>query len=234
VSAIEEFLDELQHASWFSILVLSVRFHQIQMDPANTHKTTFQTHEGHYEFRVMSFDHTGTPHTFQKAMNATLAPLLRKGVLIFFDDILVYSRTYTYHLAHLDQILHILQQDQWTVKLSKCSFAKREIAYLGYVISEKGVATCPYKVKVVVEWPRPRNVKEVRCFLGLARYYRRFVRHYGIIAKPLTELLKKNRVFQWTSEQDTSFHTLKETLTSAPILTLPYFTKAFVVETDAS
>jgi hypothetical protein len=109
VPVIEEFLDELQHASWFSTLDLCDSFHQIQMNHADTHKTVFQTHEGHYEFRVMSFGLTGAPHTFQKAMNSTLAPLLRKGVLAFFDYILVYSKTFEDHLVLLDEVLHILQ-----------------------------------------------------------------------------------------------------------------------------
>jgi hypothetical protein len=211
VSVIEEFLDELQQASWFSTLDLCASFHQIQMDPTYTYKTAFQTHEEH-KFRVMSFGLTGAPHIFQTTMNFTRAPLLRKGILVFFDDILVYNKTLADHLVQLEQVLSILQQDQWRVKLSKCTFAKRVIQYLGYVISGKGVATSSDRIKAVVEWPQPHNVKEVRSFLGLAGYYRRFVRHYSIIAKPLTELLKKHGVFQWTSEQDTTFQTLKKAI----------------------
>jgi hypothetical protein len=128
-------------------------------------------------------------------MNSTLAPLLRKCVLVFFDDILVYNKTYSDHVLHLEQVFQILQQDQWRVKPSKCAFAKREISYLGYVISERGVTTCPDKIKVVSDWSSPRNVKELRSFLGLAGYYRKFVKHFGIIAKPLTDLLKKHTMF---------------------------------------
>jgi hypothetical protein len=146
VPIIEELLDELQSASWFSTLDLCSGFHQIQMDPTDTFKTAFQTHEGHYEFRAMSFGLTGAPHTFQRAMNATLSSLLRKIVLVFFDDILVYSSTYEQHLEHLEQVFQILDREQWRVKLSKCTFAKREISYLGYVISSNGVATCPKKI----------------------------------------------------------------------------------------
>jgi hypothetical protein len=123
------------------------------MDHADCFKTAFQTHHGHFEFKVMSFGLTGAPHTFQKAMNSTLAHLLRKCVLVFFDDILVYSKTYEEHLVHLEQIFQILQQDQWRVKISKCSFAKEEVTYLGYVISGAGVATCPSKVQAVASWP---------------------------------------------------------------------------------
>jgi hypothetical protein len=146
VPIIEELLDELQSASWFSTLDLCSGFHQIQMDPTDTFKTAFQTHEGHYEFRAMSFGLTGAPHTFQRAMNATLSSLLRKIVLVFFDDILVYSSTYEQHLEHLEQVFQILDREQWRVKLSKCTFAKREILYLGYVISSNGVATCPKNI----------------------------------------------------------------------------------------
>jgi hypothetical protein len=156
------------------------------MNPTGTFKTAFQTHEGHYEFRVMSFGLTGAPHTFQRAMNATLAPLLRKSVLVFFDDILIYSASYEEHLKHLEQIFQVLEKEKWRVKLSKCTFAKREISYLRYVISAQRVATCPKKIQAVADWPQPQNVKELRSFLGLSRYYRKFVKHYAIIAKPLT------------------------------------------------
>jgi hypothetical protein len=204
------------------------------MDHADCFKTAFQTHHGHFEFKVMSFGLTGAPHTFQKAMNSTLARLLRKCVLVFFDDILVYSKTYEEHLVHLEQIFQILQQDQWRVKISKCSFAKEEVTYLGYVISGAGVATCPSKVHAVASWPRPQNVKELRSFLGLTGYYRKFVKHFGIIAQPLTDLLKKYSVFVWTSEHETAFQSLKKDLVQAPVLVLLDFSKPFSIETDAS
>jgi hypothetical protein len=139
------------------------------MDPPDCFKTAFQTHNDHYEFMVMSFGLTRTPHSFQKAMNPTLAPLLRQCVLVFFDDILVYRQSYTDHLVHLEQVLKLLQQEQWYVKLSKCAFAIREISYLGYIISEKGVSTSPDKIKDVLEWPTPTRVKELRSFFGFSR-----------------------------------------------------------------
>jgi hypothetical protein len=223
VPVIDEFFDELNQASWFSSLDLCAGFHQIQMEPAYCFKTVFQTHMGHYEFRVMSFGLTGAPHTFQKAMNSTLAPLLRKCVPVFFDDILVYSISYQEHVSHLAQVFQILQQEQWKVKLSKCAFAKREIAYLGYVISEQGVATCPKKVKAVVKWPQPSCVKELRSFLGLTGYYRKFVKNFGVISRPLTDLLKKNYVFVWISVHDQAFLTLQSALIEAPVLAMPNF-----------
>jgi hypothetical protein len=204
------------------------------MHPDDCGKTAFQTHAGHYEFKVMSFGLTGAPHTFQKAMNSTLKHLLRKSVLVFFDDILVYSKSYEEHLCHLEEVFQILQQEQWRVKLSKCAFAKREISYLGFVISDKGVSTCPGKIKAVLEWPVPTNVKELRSFLGLAGYYRKFVQNFGIIAKPLTNRLRKNMLFVWTSDHEVAFQTLKEALVSAPVLALPDFSRPFCIETDAS
>jgi hypothetical protein len=167
-------------------------------------------------------------------MNYVLASLLRKFVLVFFNDILVYSKSYEEHVSHLEQVLTLLQTDQWKVKLSKCAFAKREISYLGYVIIEKGVATSVDKVAAVADWPVPKNVKELRGFLGLTGYYRKFIQHFGIIAKPLTELLKKNKVFLWTSDQEVAFNTLKAALICAPVLSLPDFSKPFAIETDAS
>jgi hypothetical protein len=125
VPIIDEFLNELKGASWFSTLDLCPGFHQIPMNPADTHKTAFQTHSGYFEFRVMSFGLTGAPHSFQRAMNSILTPILRKFALVFFDDILVYSKSYQEHLSHLDQVFSILQQEQWKVKMFKCSFAKK-------------------------------------------------------------------------------------------------------------
>jgi len=234
VPLIDDFLDELGKASWFTSLDLTAGYHQVRLKPGEAYKTAFQTHTGHYEFRVMVFGLSGAPSTFQKAMNSTLAPLLRKYVLVFFDDILIYSNSYAEHLEHIQQVLQLLQQDQWKVKLSKCAFAQRQVTYLGHVISEHGVATDPGKVSAVMNWPVPANVKVLRGFLGLAGYYRKFVRHFGIIAKPLTELLKKGVVYVWTSEHQRAFQTLQQALSSAPIFALPDFSVPFCIESDAS
>jgi len=192
VPVIDQLLDELTHASWFTKLDLRANFHQILLQPRNKHKTTFQTHLGHFEFRVMAFGLTGAPGTFQGAMNCTLAPGLRKFVLIFFDDILIYSRTLAEHIDHLTQVLSWLHRYSWKLKLSKCSFAQRSVAYLGHVLSVDGVATDPSKVQAIMASPRPTTVRALRGFLGLAGYYHKFVWHFEIIAQPLTELLKKD------------------------------------------
>lgn len=202
------------------------------MKSGEEYKTAFQTHFGHFEFRVMSFGLCGALATFQGAMNSTLHPLLRKCVLVFFDDILIYSRTFEDHLSHLRAVFELLIKDQWLVKLSKCTFAKREVAYLGHVISAEGVSTDSSKVSAVVDWPTPSNVKELRSFLGLADYYRKFIRFFAVIAKPLTSLLKKHIVFSWIATHQSAFDALKQALSSAPVLATPDFSKQFCIETD--
>jgi hypothetical protein len=223
VRVIDEFLDELSKASSFTKLDLRVGFHQIRLKPGKEYKTAFQTHCGHYEFRVMAFGLTGAPGTFQGAMNSTLAPYLRIFVLVFFDDILIYSNTLEEHLVHIRLVFELLVKDECKIKLSKCTFAQREIHYLGHVISEKGVATDPMKIEAIVQWPTPQNVKELQSFLGLAGYYRKFVRYFGVIAKPLTDLLKKGTVFVWTAVHDKSFAALQSALCNSPVLALPDF-----------
>jgi hypothetical protein len=179
-------MDELAGASWFTNLDLRAGFHQIRLKPGEEFKKAFQTHSGHYEFRVMAFGLTGAPGSFQGAMDDTLAPGLRKFVVVFFDDILIYSKTYEDHLAHIRLVFEWLAKDQWFVKLSKCKFSQRSVYYLGHIISQEGIATDPSKVYTVVNWPVPSSAKELRSFLGLAGYYRKFVRNSGLIAKPLT------------------------------------------------
>lgn len=233
IPVIEELLDELHGAQWFSKLDLRAGYHQIRLATSEEYKTAFQTHCGHFEYMVMPFGLAGAPATFQGAMNNTLQKCLRKYVLVFFDDILIYSASYEDHLKHIAAVLQLLQADDWKVKLSKCSFGQRQISYLGYNISGKRVSTQPEKIQDVQKWPTPTNLKELMKFLVFAGYYRRFCHHYGIIARPLTNLLKKNTQFCWTSETDKAFTTLKELLTTATILALPNFSQKFILETDA-
>jgi len=172
----DQLVDEFGQAKWFSILDLYFGYHHIHLQPGEEHKTAFSTHAGHYEFTVVPFGLSGAPGTFQGAMNGTRSPLLRKCVIIFFDDILVYSSSYEDHLSHLQQVLTLLAKDHWVVKLKKCHFAKQEIHYLGHVLKDGGVHTDPAKVTAVQEWPQPSNVRELRGFLGLIRFYRKFVK----------------------------------------------------------
>jgi hypothetical protein len=209
-------------------------YHQIRLTPADEHKTAFRTHHGHWEFKVMPFGLTNAPATFQSIMNTIFQPMLRKHVLVFVDDILVFSKTLADHKQHLQQVFDILQQNQLFLKKSKCSYAQTSLEYLGHIISGTGVATDPAKIQAVQQWPIPTDLKQLRGFLGLSGYYRKFIRHYGILSRPLTDLLKKNTPFVWTPLLQQSFDHLKQALISAPVLALPDFTKEFQVETDAS
>lgn len=181
----------------------------------------------------MPFGLTNAPATFQAVMNVIFEPLLRKGVLIFMDDILVYSKTLEEHLEQLRREFEILQLQSLYLKKSKCSFAQTELEYLGHVISAAGVATDPSKISVVAQWPEPQDTKQLRGFLGLAGYYRKFIKGYGLISRPLTDLLKKTTQFHWTPQLQTCFQNLKKALVSAPVLALPDFSKGFIIETDA-
>jgi hypothetical protein len=205
VPIIDELLDELAGAKWFSKLDLRAGYHQIRLAEGEEFKTAFQTHSGHWEYKVMPFGLAGAPATFLGAMNNTLQPLLRKCVVVFFDDILVYSPSLPEHVQHLKAVLQLLSRDQWQVKLTKCSFGQQQITYLGHVINAQGVSSDPTKITKVANWPKPQSSKDVRSFLGLAGYYRKFVRHFGILARPLFNLLKKNAPFVWTDDTETAF-----------------------------
>jgi hypothetical protein len=196
------------------------------MHPDDIEKTTFCTHHGHFEFLVMPFGLCNAPSTFQALMNDILDNYLWKFVLVFFDDILIYSRTWEDHLQHIRQVLALLQLNSVFLKKLKCSFGQIVVGYLGHIISDQGVAVDPDKIKAITSWPQPVIVPQLKGFLGLASYYRKFIKHYGAIAKPLTDLLKKDN-FCWTELATTSFKQLKQVLSTAPVLQLPDFYKPF-------
>jgi len=181
----------------------------------------------------MPFGLTNAPATFQAMMNDILLPYLRRFVLVFFDDILIYSSSWSDHLRHVRTVLRTLQDHQLFLKRSKCAFGLSSVAYLGHVISERGVSVDEQKVEAVLSWPIPASARAVRGFLGLAGYYRRFIRDYGAIAAPLTALLKKDG-FHWNEDAERAFRALQRALTAAPVLQLPDFDHDFIVECDAS
>ncbi|KAJ9548358.1 hypothetical protein OSB04_020901 [Centaurea solstitialis] len=231
---IDDLFDQLQGASYFSKIDLRSGYHQLKVSEEDVPKTAFRTRYGHYEFLVMPFGLTNAPAAFMDLMNRVCRPMLDKSVIVFIDDILVYSKSEEEHATHLREILELLRKERLYAKFSKCEFWLRQVQFLGHVISGDGVSVDLTKIEAIQKWEQPKNPSEVRSFLGLAGYYRRFIRDFSKIAVPLTSLTRKDVKFEWTEAQDNAFQTLKDCLTNAPILALPEGSEDFVVYSDAS
>ncbi|PNY06477.1 hypothetical protein L195_g002943, partial [Trifolium pratense] len=233
IPTVDELLDELHGSTCFSKLDLRSGYHQILLAPEDVFKTAFRTVDGHFEFLVMPFGLSNAPSTFQATMNEVFRAYLRRFILVFFDDILVYSPTWEEHMQHLRIALQTLHNHQLFAKRSKCSFGVNQVDYLGHIISAAGVSVDPSKISAIVDWPQPSSVTALRGFLGLTGYYRKFVRHYAALTAPLTDLLKTH-AFEWSTDAQTAFDTLKKAMTDLPVLGLPNFLEIFDVTTDAS
>ena len=231
---VDDTLDTLAGSRWFSTLDLLSGYWQVEMDKGDREKTAFITQEGLYQFKVMPFGLTNAPATFQRLMDAVLAGLQWKSCLVYLDDVIIVGRTFEEHLNHLGEVFNRLRQAGLKLKVTKCSLFQEKVCYLGHIVSSEGVSTDPSKTKKVADWPVPTTPKEVQQFLGFANYYRRFVKDFATIARPLHRLTEKNNSFQWTPECQLSFEQLRNQLVSAPILAYPDFTKEFVLDTDAS
>jgi hypothetical protein len=231
---IEGLFDHMKGASVFSKIDLRSGYHQLKTWESDIPKTAFRTWYGLYEYTVMSFGLTNAPAYFMYLMNKVFMEYLDKFVVAFINDILIFSKMEEEHEKHLRMVLEKLRSNQLYTKFSKCEFWLTEVAFLAHVISAGGVSVDQNKVKDVLYWMSPTNASEIWSFLGLAGYYRRFIKDFSKIAKPMTRLLEKNKDFDWTEECQASFEELKKRLTSAPVLILPDITKKFDIYCDAS
>ncbi|GJY37402.1 putative reverse transcriptase domain-containing protein [Tanacetum coccineum] len=224
----------LQGSSVYSKIDLRSGYHQLRVRKEDIPKTAFRTRYGHYEFQVMPFGLTNAPAVFMDLMNRVCKPYLDKFVIVFIDDILIYSKNKQEHEEHLKQILELLKKEELYAKFSKCEFWIPKVQFLGHVIDSEGIHVDPAKIESIKDWTSPKSPTEIRQFLGLAGYYRRFIEGFSKIAKPMTKLTQKKVKFEWGDKQEAAFQLLKQKLCSAPILALPEGSEDFIAYCDAS
>ena len=216
---IDNLFDQLQKVSVFSKIDLKFGYHQLKIKESDVSKTIFRTRYGHYESLVMPFGLTNTPTTFVDLMNRVLHPYLDQFLIMFIDDILVYSKNAEEHAFNLRIVLQTLRERQLYVKFSKCEFWLNEVNFLGHIVFGNGIFINPRNVEAIVNWECPKNVIEIRSFLGLVGYYRRFMENFSLIVVPLTRLARKDVKFEWDDQCEQNFQELKNHLTSAPVFT---------------
>ena len=231
---IDDLFDRLSKARLFSSLDLAQGYHQIRVTAEDVPKTAFRTPFGHYQWRVLSFGLTNAPATFQRLMNNVFKDYLDDFVLVYLDDILIFSKDEEEHKEHLRKVLTVLREHKLFAQPAKCSFFTKEISYLGHLVGEGGLRVDPHKVAAVKDWAVPQDVHQLRSFLGLTNYFRKFLEGYSTIVAPLTSLTKKTEQWKWTQECQRAFEAVKKLLITAPVLALPDPDKAYVVTTDAS
>ena len=231
---VDDMLETLSESQWFSSLDLASGFWQVELDAKDREKSTFITRFGTYEFTVMPFGLCNAPATFQRLMDTVLRDILWQYVVVYIDDINVGSKTFDDHLHHLEQVFHRLKQAGLKLSPEKCFFFKDEIPFLGHVVSRNGIQTDPEKLRIIKEFPIPVDLTQLRGFIALASYYRKFVKNFSSIVEPLNRLLKKNTPYEWSKDQHDAFERLKTCLMTPPILAYPNFKKPFILYTDAS
>ncbi|GJY74551.1 putative reverse transcriptase domain-containing protein [Tanacetum coccineum] len=231
---IDDLFDQLQGSSVYSKIDLRSGYHQLRVREEDIPKTAFRTRYGHYEFQVMPFGLTNAPAVFMDLMNRVCKPYLDKFVIVFIDDILIYSKNKQEHEEHLKIILELLKKEELYAKFSKCEFWIPKVQFLGHVIDSEGIHVDPAKIESIKDWTSPKSPTEIRQFLGLAGYYRRFIEGFSKIAKPMTKLTQKKVKFEWGDKQEAAFQLLKQKLCSAPILALPEGSEDFIAYCDAS
>ena len=234
IPRVDECLDSLSGSKWFNCLDLNSGFWQIGLDPADKEKTAFATSLGLHQFTVMPFGLANAPSTFERLMEDVLRGYQWEICLIYMDDVIVPSATFDDSITRLELVFRRLSEASLKLKPSKCILFQRRVKFLGHIVSEEGVSTDADKIKAVKEWPTPKNAKQVRSFLGLCSYYRRFVQGFAQIARPLHKLCEKSYKFVWSDEADDSFNSLKLALTTAPVLAYPILGQQFILDTDAS
>ena len=234
IPRVDDCFDALSGSKWFNCMDLNSGFWQIEMDEPDKIKTAFSTSQGLYQFRVMPFGLVNSPSTFERLMEDVLRGIQWTESLLYMDDIITPGKTVDECLQRIENVFIRLREANLKLKPSKCLFFQKSVSFLGHIVSENGVETDPEKVKTVRDWPIPRNNKEVRSFLGLASYYRKFVKGFSDIARPLHKLCEKKTPFKWTDDCQNSFETLKQALISAPILAYPKLGSKFILDTDAS
>nr|GEX55692.1 putative reverse transcriptase domain-containing protein [Tanacetum cinerariifolium] len=225
---------QTRRSSVYSKIDLKSGYHQLRVREEDIPKTAFRTHYGHYEFQVIPFGLTNAPVVFMDLMNQVCKPYLDKFVIVFIDDILIYSKNEEEHEEHLKAILELLKKEELYAKFSKCEFQIPKVQFLGHVIDNQGIHVDPAKIESVKDWASPKSPTEIHQFLGLAGYYQRFIEGFSKIAKPIAKLTQKKVRFEWGDKQEAAFQLLKQKLCSAPILALPEGSEDFIVYCDAS
>ena len=231
---VDDTLDTLTGSAWFSTIDLRSGYWQVEVSPNDREKTAFCTQEGLFQFNVMPFGLCNAPATFQRLMDCVLAGLQWTSCLVYIDDIIIMGKSFEDHLHNLQQVFDRLKHAGLKLHPAKCQFLQHKVHFLGHIVSAEGVTPDPSKTAKVKQWPTPNTAQETQQFLGLANYYRRFIKNFATIAKPLHQLTERKSSFKWTDQCQEAFLELKQRLTSAPLLALPDWSKPFIVDTDAS